>query len=124
MLALAFACQRSLAESLEMDTRLIGVDLVPTGELGQHQGIILFDNVPGGAGHVLEVFRHAEGREFLKGAEQILRVDEVHDKDCRAGCLDCILSFETQRRTGDNPLRRLEARDFLTRLLADGGPRD
>ena len=118
MLAVAFACQRSLAERLEMDTRLIGVDLVPTGEQGQHQGIILFDNVPGGAGHVMEVFRQREGRDFLEGAEQILRVNEVHDRDCMAACLDCILSFDTQRRTGGNPLRRLEARNFLTGLLA------
>jgi hypothetical protein len=72
----------------------------------------------------MEVFRHREGRDFLKGAEQILRVDGVHDRDCRAGCLDCILSFETQRRTGGNPLRRPEARNFLTGLLADGGSRD
>jgi DEAD/DEAH box helicase domain-containing protein len=117
MMCVAFACQRSLAEKLEMDTRTIGVDLIPTGDQGRHFGVILFDNVPGGAGHVLQIFHPQEGLDFLLNAEKILWVQEAHDLECGGGCLDCILTFETQRRTGGNPLPRRQAREFLSGLL-------
>ena len=52
---LGYAFQRAAAKRLELDAREIGVLLVPTGEGGKGFGTVLYDNVPGGAGHVREL---------------------------------------------------------------------
>ena len=113
----AFALQRAAAEFLELDMREIGVDLVPTGRAGEHWGVFLFDNVPGGAGHVLELFDHDHGLDWLKRAREILFVSEEHHSQCLSGCLDCILSYETQRRIASGIFKRKEALKFMYSLI-------
>jgi hypothetical protein len=54
---LAYALQRAGAQMSELDTRELGVLVVPAGDGGQGLGIVLYDSVTGGAGHVRELLR-------------------------------------------------------------------
>ncbi len=116
MYAVAFALQRTAAFILELDMRELGVDLVPTGPSGKHHGIYLFDNVPGGAGHVRVLFDNLMGEEWISKARDILFVNADHNACCLTGCLDCILSFETQRRIASGLFKRREAWALLNTL--------
>jgi len=118
MYAIGFAIQRAAAKALDLDMREMGVDLIPTGPAGEHWGVILFDNVPGGAGHVLELLQGDEGRRLIVAARDSLFVDPGHHDRCVTGCLDCVLSFETQRRISTGLFKRREAHAFLNALVA------
>jgi DEAD/DEAH box helicase domain-containing protein len=77
---------------LEIDSRELGISLkaLTTGE----PGILLYDTVPGGAGHCLEVMQL--GRQWLDAARTLLRGSKVHDQSCRRACLECLLDFAGQ----------------------------
>ena len=96
---------------LELDSRELGMLCNP---LKQGFGSLLFDNVPGGAAHVYELFQ--AGRQWLQRAHQVLYRDAGHDARCESGCLDCILSYGIQEQVGTALCRR-EACRFLERLL-------
>ena len=112
---LAYALQRAAAKILQMDGREIGVLTVPSGRMGSGLGALLYDNVPGGAGHVRELLEY--GREWLEEAKRILYIDETHDKRCRTACLDCLLSFDTQSASSVGLLSRPRALESLSRML-------
>jgi DEAD/DEAH box helicase domain-containing protein len=77
---------------LEIDSRELGVSLkaLTTGE----PGILLYDTVPGGAGHCLELMQL--GRPWLDEARTLLRGSEPHDQSCRRAYLECLLDFAGQ----------------------------
>lgn len=91
-LTLGFALQTAGAQILELDPRELG-----TLAMAARQGysIVLFDNVPGGAGHVFELMQM--GRAWLEAARKVLYVDDAHHARCQRACLDCLLSFSTQQ---------------------------
>jgi hypothetical protein len=91
---LGYALQRAAATRLELDTRELGVLLVPTGDGGGSFGIVLYDNVPGGAGHVRELL--ADDGHLLEEVRDILYVNDEHHRRCSSACLDCLLSFDAQ----------------------------
>ncbi len=101
------ALQISGAKLLELDGRELGILVIPAGDHGRGLGAVLYDNVPGGAGHVRELL--ALGREWLQVARDILYVDEMHNEYCETACLDCLLTFDAQE-----PMRR----GLLNRRLA------
>ncbi len=78
---------------LHLDSRELGLMVMPTGNAGEALGGVLYDNVPGGAGHVLELM--SCGHEWMESALQILYVNEVHHKICKTACLDCLLTFDS-----------------------------
>ncbi|MBX3249971.1 MAG: hypothetical protein KF901_22525 [Myxococcales bacterium] len=80
------------ARLLEIDSRELGLLMIPLD--ATREGIGLFDAVPGGAGHVLELAQL--GREWLAEAAKVLWVDADHDARCDQACLRCILTFEAQ----------------------------
>jgi hypothetical protein len=90
---LARALLASGARLLDLDTRELGC--FPLG-----RGVVLYDNVPGGAGHVGELFeRHLDkdrGRSWLQETARILRGDDAHNVRCETACLDCLLTFDAQ----------------------------
>lgn len=94
MLTLARSLQVAAVKMLELDEREIGVMIVPTGEGGRYLGPTLYDNVPGGAGHVAEVLKR--GSEWLKRAQSAMYVSENHNAACEGACLDCLLNFSAQ----------------------------
>jgi len=107
-LSLALALQTAGARMLEVDPRELGVLAVA---LTSGYSTVLFDNVPGGAGHVLELMKM--GRGWLAQAREALFVDQDHNERCTRACLDCLLSFSTQHYA--HLLRRTE-----TLALLDG----
>jgi hypothetical protein len=76
------------------------------------QGIVIYDNVPGGAGHVRELLER--DRFWFERALEVLRGDDEHHARCETACLDCLLAFDTQY----EDLRRRLAHDVLERWLA------
>jgi Domain of unknown function (DUF1998) len=80
------------ARLLELDSRELGLELKArgTGEFS----ILLYDTVPGGAGHCFELMKL--GELWLKEAHNILCGSSSHDKVCRRACLECLLDFGGQ----------------------------
>ena len=116
---LAYALHRAAAELLQLDGRELGVNTMPAGESGQGLGILLYDNVPGGAGHVRELLELGKG--WLEWAKKVMFVDEAHDERCRSACLDCLLSFQAQNAMLEGKLNRPRALVTLSSLL-EGNP--
>jgi hypothetical protein len=80
------------ARLLELDSRELGLELKPrgTGEFS----ILLYDTVPGGAGHCFELMKL--GDLWLKEARNTLYGSSSHDEICRRACLECLLDFGGQ----------------------------
>jgi hypothetical protein len=112
---LAYALHRAAAELLQLDARELGVDTMPAGEAGRGLGVLLYDNVPGGAGHVRELLEL--GRGWLERAKEIMFVDEAHDQRCQSACLDCLLSFQAQNAMLEGNLNRPHALVLQRQLL-------
>lgn len=108
---LAQALEISGSKLLELDSRELGTLVVPAGERGSGLGAVLYDNVPGGAGHVRELL--AIGRQWLEEARNVMFVNEQHNETCETACLDCLLTFDAQE-----PMRRgLLQRQLTIRVL-------
>jgi hypothetical protein len=90
---------------LELDSREIAVTMKDRAE--DRTSILLYDTVPGGAGHCLELMER--GRKWLEEARGILRGSAEHD--CRKACMDCILDFAGQVKA--HKLDRRRALDIL-----------
>ena len=117
---LGYALQIAGARLLELDTRELGVMVASSSEFSQRLGAVIYDNVPGGAGHVRELFDRK--REWLKEALSALFVDERHDARCETACLDCLLTFDAQDAMSRGLLQRRKASRLLEDLLNGGGP--
>ncbi len=93
-LTIGHALKQRGAQLLDVDGRELGVLTLP-----QDSGFrtVIFDDTPGGSGHVLELA--AEPSEWLRGAYDVLvGLDRAtHDATCTHACLSCLLSFETER---------------------------
>ena len=119
---LGHALQLAAARMLQLDSREIGVITTPAGDRGVGLGALLYDNVPGGAGHVRELLEL--GRGWLERARDVLYVNAAHDARCKSACLDCLLSFDTQAASSMGLLDRRRALQALDRLLGAGGVPD
>jgi hypothetical protein len=115
-LTVGLALQIAGAQLLELDSRELGVMTVPAGDYGDCYGVALYDNVPGGAGHVRELIDI--GADWLALAKQVLYRDAEHHQRCKTACLDCILAFDTQHALLYGELNRLAAHEVLDALLS------
>jgi DEAD/DEAH box helicase domain-containing protein len=115
VVTLAYAFQNAAAKLLELDSRELGVLVVPAGSGGSTWGAVIYDNVSGGAGHVRELL--AQGSEWIRLAHEVVYVDEAHHRRCETGCLDCLLSFDAQRAIANRPFVRRQAYQCLTGLV-------
>jgi hypothetical protein len=77
---------------LELDSRELDLEL--KARVDGRLGILLYDTVPGGAGHCLELLNL--GRPWLEAARNILLGSPSHDAACRRACLECLLDFGGQ----------------------------
>jgi hypothetical protein len=103
------------AKLLELDGRELGTMLVPAGFEGKGLGAVLYDNVPGGAGHVQELL--SLGRTWLEEARKVMFVNKEHDVVCETACLDCLLTFGTQESMRLGLLQRRLTLTILDALL-------
>lgn len=92
--SLGYALLRGGCRVLGLDSREMGLLAVPTGNDGSEWGVVLYDNVPGGAGHVRQLLECAD--DWLTAARNVLYVSEAHQRRCDTACLECLLSFDTQ----------------------------
>jgi hypothetical protein len=114
------AIQQAGARWLEVDPRELGVMTVPHED---GHAPVIFDNTPGGSGHVLELARE-EPREIMEAALVILEGKDPaeHDRVCQSACLNCLLTFETQHAYRQGLLDRRAGGDILRRMLGRLGP--
>jgi hypothetical protein len=103
---------------LELDSRELKSELKARAE--GDLGILLYDTVPGGAGHCFELF--VLGRPWLEAARKILRGSPSHNATCRRACLECLLDFGGQFHA--HLLDRKGALDLLVAVLGDQEPDD
>jgi len=90
---------------------------------------MLYDNVPGGAGHVCELIATGEddevpGREWLRHTRDVLFVDAIHDASCETACLQCLLAFDAQDAMNSGLLQRRQALATLDTLRGGSPPAD
>jgi len=111
------ALQIAGARLLELDERELGVMTAPAGDAGRSWGAVLYDNVPGGAGHVFELLDF--GAVWLRMARQVMYVNEVHHTCCNTACLDCLLTYSGQQAMSMGMLQRRRTIEVLDALLAD-----
>jgi DEAD/DEAH box helicase domain-containing protein len=111
---LARALHIAGARLLDLDSRELGSLIVPLG-LGANLGIVIYDNVPGGAGHVLELYRL--GRTWLDAALAVLYGDAEHHRRCETACLDCLLTFDAQEAMQRGLIQRRLAHRVMSELL-------
>jgi hypothetical protein len=101
------------ARLLELDSRELNLELKvrDAGKLG----ILLYDTIPGGAGHCFELFKL--GRPWLLEARRILCGTPSHDAACGRACLECLLDFAGQFHAAR--LNRRGALELLDAVLGD-----
>ena len=102
------------AKLLEVDSRELGVLETYMGGTATACPV-LYDNVAGGVGHVLELAKDA--RRWLEGARDLLRGSVDHDRTCSAACLECILTFDSQHDMARGRLGRRVALQWLDQWL-------
>ena len=119
MYTIGQALKQAASRLLQLDSRELGAMVVPSGKNGAFWGALIYDNVPGGAGHVREILDFGKGG--LVTAANLLWVNEAHDKRCLTACLDCVLSFDTQDALTMQMLNRPEALGALQSLVDANG---
>ena len=111
---LALALQVAGAKLLQLDTREIGSMAIRTGP-NDGFGAVLYDNVPGGAGHVRELYE--QKRNWLEEARTRMFIDDNHHEKCEIACLDCLLTYDAQTLVQGEKLSRKLAFEALDKLL-------
>jgi DEAD/DEAH box helicase domain-containing protein len=114
---LGYALLRAGCRILGLDTREMGLLLVPTGLDGSEYGAVLYDNVPGGAGHVRELLEYPA--EWLEESLRVLFVSDDHHARCGDACLECLLAFDTQMAYERYGLSRRDALKQLRDAVAN-----
>lgn len=108
-LSAMYAIVEAASETLEIAREDIGGSLTPAG--ADRWSITLFDAVPGGAGHVLQVEQNLE---------RVLRVAVHRVTECECGpetsCYGCLRSYQNQR---DHDLLSRGAAERVLRRLVD-----
>lgn len=115
---LALALKLAGARLLQLDSRELGHSVAPSPN-GTYPTAVVYDNVPGGAGHVLELL-HSD--RWLKLAADVLHGSDKHHATCESACMDCILSADILDEADITKLHRRRAYDFIdSALIFDPG---
>ena len=80
--------------------------------MGAHPTAVVYDNVPGGAGHVLQLLQDSE--RWLKLAADVLHGSDKHHASYETACMDCILSADVFDEADMTKLQRKRAYEFLS----------
>ncbi|GJF12537.1 DEAD/DEAH box helicase [Mycolicibacterium cyprinidarum] len=114
-LSVMYAIVEAASETLEISRDDIGGSLTPAG--ADRWSMTLFDAVPGGAGHVLQV---------EENLERVMRTALRRVSECECGpetsCYGCLRSYQNQRE--HDLLSRGAAEQVLRRLVENQGSVD
>jgi len=104
------------ARVLEIDSRELGMTTV---KINGRAAIILYDNVPGGAGHLYELLKTPGVQQewFRVALTDVLHVNDAHHRSCETACVDCLLAFDTQIDVLQNKIQRRKGWEFLQQVL-------
>lgn len=113
-LSMMYALIQGASRALQIERRDIDGVLYPRQLTnGQwEQSIVLYDDVPGGAGHVRQIIN-----EFPRVIEEALVVLNCTDCDPETSCSHCLRDYNNQMAWGD--LRRHNVLRFLEAVYAD-----
>ena len=103
------------ASILEVDSREIGIFSITLGRRSARLGLVLYDAVPGGAGHLAQLSKDMPG--WLARAKAQLRGTPEHDQLCEVACLDCILTFDASFEVAADELHRRNTMEWLNLAL-------
>jgi hypothetical protein len=112
---LAYAIVEGSAEILEIPSSDLNATIAFTGERGILPPIILYDNVPGGAGLVSRLEQEATFWASLQSACK--RVSGNCGCEDNTSCYGCLRSFKNQ--FAHQHLRRGAVKNYLERILSD-----
>jgi DEAD/DEAH box helicase domain-containing protein len=110
---LAIALKLAGARLLQLDSRELGHSVAPS-PMGAHHTAVVYDNVPGGAGHVLELLN--DSVRWLELTADVLHGSDQHHATCESACMDCILSADIIDEADIAKLHRKRAYDLISRL--------
>jgi hypothetical protein len=110
---LAHAFRLAGTRLLNLDSRELGSFVMST-DAGPNCGVVLFDSMPGGAGHVAELLESPAA--WIEQVTDALIVTEAHHRHCVTACLDCLLSFESQYDHDQGLLHRARTWAFWDQL--------
>lgn len=95
--------------ALAFDIERNDIDGIYVNENNKHV-FVLFDTVPGGAGHVKRLLNKQEMISAFKFA-----LEKVNQECCDVACYNCIKNYKNQKH--HEFLRRQEAKNFLEKLI-------
>lgn len=113
---LALALKIAGARLLQLDSRELGHTVAPSPN-GGHPTAVVYDNVPGGAGHVLELMKGNadwDSAAWVKMAAEVMRGTDAHHESCETACMDCILSADIFDDADIKKLHRKRAYDCIS----------
>jgi DEAD/DEAH box helicase domain-containing protein len=99
------------AAILEIDSREIGIFGITLGNKSARLGLVLYDAVPGGAGHLAQLAQDMP--DWINRAKAQLRGTPDHDRSCETACLDCISTFDASFEVAANELHRRDTMEWL-----------
>lgn len=115
MLSVMYAIYNSMADAMQIEKRELSCCLYSTIKDGiKYQSIIIFDNVPGGAGHTKRLFESDDATINQIIYEALMRVKYC---DCDPSCYKCLRSYENRLHHDD--LDRLQATSFLEEFISE-----
>lgn len=117
-LSLMYALIHGASHALQIErTDIDGVLFPMQGNMqgGWQQTIVLYDDVPGGAGHVQQI-----RNEFSEVVREAFRIADCTDCAAETSCYSCLRDYNNQ--SFHHILRRGEIVDYLNQLQTDLGP--
>lgn len=114
-LSLMYALIHGASHALQIERSDIDGVLFPRRapvEGGWQQSIVLYDDVPGGAGHVQQI-----RNEFSEVVSEAFRIADCIDCAAETSCYSCLRDYNNQ--VFHHMLRRGEIVDYLTQLQTE-----
>jgi ATP-dependent helicase YprA (DUF1998 family) len=114
--SLLYGLLEGASQSLEIERQDLDGVLYPySGDLAQ-PALVLFDDVPGGAGHVRRIAENKEGMiDILKVSLEKLELCDCGGDESNTSCYGCLRNYRNQ--FCHDQLKRGQVIDFLSNIL-------
>ena len=95
-LSLLYGILEGVSEAMDIDRQDLNGCLYPHKGDPTMPALILFDDVPGGAGHVHRIIQDKAIRPILQAVYQRMKICECGGKDGLASCYGCLRNYSNQ----------------------------